>query len=160
MSDPAAMPAPDRLAVETDLRSVRFRLGSEAGRWRLIELAWPHALIAVAAAPHDAAPGEFVLRMELSGFPQSAPTACTWDLETGAVLAPALRPNGPRAEQVFSSLQNGQALYAPWDRVAIDGHAADWAARWPRLMWHPGRDLAFFLKNVYDVLNGDGYVGI
>jgi hypothetical protein len=158
MSDVAL--APDRLAVEADLKSVRFRLGSEAGRWRLIELAWPHALIAVSAAPREGAPGEFVLRLELSGFPQSAPTACVWDRETGAVLAAEFRPKGPRANQVFSSLSEGQALYAPWDRVAIEGHAPEWAGRWPRLMWHPERDLAFFLKNVHDVLNGDDYVGI
>jgi hypothetical protein len=53
----------------------------------------------------------------------------------------------------------GVALYAPFDRVAADGHC-DWAAKHPHLIWHAGRNISFYLEQVYDILNGADYVGL
>jgi hypothetical protein len=136
-------------------------MGLDAGHWRLIGLSWPNALIAVTAAPREGAPGEFVLRFELSGYPQAAPTAGMWDLETDSLLDAAKRPKGEHAGTIFrADWEGGRALYAPWDRVAIETHDPSWASRWPRYVWHAKRDLTFYLENVHDVLHGDGYAGI
>ncbi len=113
------------------------------------------------AAPRENAPGEFALRFELSGYPQSAPTAAVWDIDANTLLDATLRPKGGAAGFVFrADWENGRALYAPYDRVAIETHAADWAGRYPRLMWHPERDLTFYLENVSQALARDDYVGI
>ena len=70
--------APDRRALEAHLKGARFQMGIDGGLWRVIESGWPHMLIAVTAAPRENAPAEFALRFELSGYPQSAPTAAVW----------------------------------------------------------------------------------
>jgi hypothetical protein len=155
-----APPSPDERALAADLAGARFRDGASRGFWRVLSLEWPFLLVAVSAAPRSGAPGEFVLKIECSGYPTQAPTACPWDTETNAVLPAEKRPKGERAEQVFrSDWENGRALYAPWDRVALSGHS-EWPARHARSMWHAHRDITFFLTNVYELVNDDDYRGI
>jgi hypothetical protein len=152
--------SPAERTVRVDLESARFCAGVDAGRWRLIFLEWPHALIAVAAAPRDGAPDEFVLRFDLSGYPQPGPTAGLWDMSTNASLAVARRPKGEWASQVFrADWEGSRALYAPWDRVALDSHQ-NWIREHPLYAWHARRDLTFYLTNVWEVLNDDAYLGI
>lgn len=164
MSEPAvaATPAaPDQRALEAHLKSARFQLGIDGGLWRVIESGWPHMLIAVTAASRENAPGEFALRFELSGYPQSAPTAAIWDIQANTLLDAALRPKGGPAGFAFrADWEGGRALYAPYDRLAIENHAGDWAPKYQRLVWHSARDLAFYLENVHRLLGRDDYVGI
>jgi hypothetical protein len=99
--------------------------------------------------------------MELTNFPASAPTATPWDLSTGAALEPSLRPRGGRADTVFrrDNWNNGTALYAPWDRVALSGHP-NWVHESPLLAWNQDRNLIFFLERVHELVNCDAYQGI
>src|SRR5712692_5159794 len=151
----AELRAPDERAIREHLTSPRFQQGVDDGRWRLISLDWPHALISVSAAIRDGAPKEFVLRFDLSGYPQVGPTAGLWDSSSGSYLGSAGRPKGDRASMVFrGDWEQGRALYAPWDRVALTGHP-DWAQRHPSHSWNSTRDLAFYLANVFEVLNSD-----
>ncbi len=151
---------PDERAMDAHLRHARFRAGIDAGCWRVISYDWPRSMIAISAAPREDAPEEFVFSFELSGYPQAGPTACMWDLEADNVLAAAKRPKGFRAERVFrADWEDGKALYAPWDRVALAGHP-DWPARYPREAWNSKRDLAFYLEEVHDILNAEDYEGI
>jgi hypothetical protein len=159
MTDVQAI-APDERALRQHLSSARFQQGVDDGRWRLISLTWPHALIEVAAAPRDGAPSQFLLRFELSGYPLPGPTAGLWDTQTGSYLGAAGRPKGERATLIFrGDWEQGRALYAAWDRVALAGHP-DWAQRFPRHAWSNTRDLAFYLANVFEVLNSDDYLGV
>lgn len=150
---------PDQRALCDHLRSARFQAGIDSGRWRLISKSWPNALIAISAAPREGAPAEFVLKFELSGYPTIAPNGCPWDLDADTVLPAAKRPKGVRVGQIFRADWNeGRGLYAPWERLALDH--ADWAAKYPKDIWTPRRDLTFYLTNVHDALNNDDYVGI
>ena len=65
--------APDERAVRADLRSARFQLGVDGGRWRLLSLDWPVGLFAVAAAERAGSPVEYALRVDFSGYPQRGP---------------------------------------------------------------------------------------
>lgn len=152
--------APDERAFRAHIESARFQSGIDDGRWRLVSTEWPIAFVAVAAASREGAPDEYVLRFELAGYPEVAPSAGAWDPETGTLLAPEHRPKGGQADLVFrSDWENGRALYAPYDRVAVESHGEDWANRYPLSRWTPRRDLTFFLSNVFDVLNDDEYLG-
>jgi hypothetical protein len=152
--------APDERAVLSLLASPRFQQGVDDGQWRLISLEWPIALIAVSAAPRSSCPEEFVLRFDLSGYPASAPTAGLWDVSANTYLPASSRPKGERASMIFrADWETGRALYAPWDRVALVSHP-DWAQRHSKHAWTNQRDLTFYLANVYEVLNGDDYLGI
>ena len=67
--------APDERALREHVESAAFAEGAARGEWRLIgDIEWPHALIAVRAAPRPGAPCEFVLRFDLTGYPVEAPT--------------------------------------------------------------------------------------
>jgi hypothetical protein len=153
--DRAFEQAPDERALREHLASARFQAGVDAGRWHLISLSWPHAIIAVSAAPRNAAPEEFALRFELTGYPPVAPTANPWDCETNSLLSASRRPKGDRVGRVFQSDQ----LYAPWDRAGLNSHS-EWAQSHPRYAWNQRRDLTFYLANVFDLLNDDDYLGV
>ena len=152
--------APDQRALRAALNSAAFRGGVDGGRWRLIDLDWPIGNFAVSAAGRPDSPSEYGLRIDLSGYPQQAPTATPWDLGLNALLAPDRRPKGDRVGWVFrTDWKDGRALYAPWDRVALKGHS-DWPNQHPGDAWHPGRDIAFLFGRVHELLNADDYTGI
>ena len=152
--------SPDERAVRADLQSERFQLGVDGGRWRLLWLEWPVGLFAVTAAERAGSPIEYALRVDFSGYPQRAPTATPWDVDRNERLATDKRPKGCRVGRVFrTNWEKGQALYAPWDRVALEGHP-NWASEHTVYAWHPQRDIAFFLGCVYELLNDDDYIGV
>lgn len=154
--------APDERAVRAHLDSGRFQAGVEAGRWRLVSLEWPIAIISVSAAPREEAPSEFPIRFELNGYPNTAPTGGIWDLDAGTILAAEKRPKGERVAMVFRFDGAGcgpTAMYAPWDRMGLQAHP-DWATSARHLAWHPGRDLTFALEHIHELFNSDDYVGV
>jgi len=151
---------PDERTLRTHLEGARFQAGVQAGRWRLLELTWPHATFVISAAPRSNSPEEFVLRLDVAGYPHSAPTGSLWDNDAGYSLAPASRPKGDRAAHVFrTDWCDGVAMYAPWDRIALGSHA-DWAQKHPHDAWNPTRDISFVLSNVHNIVNADDYLGI
>src|SRR5437764_445790 len=77
------MMPPDERAFRADVAKPIFRLGELEGRWRLVEITWPFALIGVTAKDKR----EYLLRFECSGYPKVLPTAGPWDPERKAVLA-------------------------------------------------------------------------
>lgn len=155
--------SPDEQVLRAHLESAAFQMGVTNGRWRLDSLTWPHAVITVAAAARTGAPNEFSFRFELTGYPATAPTGCIWDLGSNAPLPGARRPQGVEGQilQLFrDNWKDGQALYAPFDRVALVDHGTAWADQWPRSKWTPDRDLTFVLRHIHDELTSVGYVGI
>ena len=153
---------PDERAFRGHMISARFQEGVERGRWRIVgDIAWPVVVIAVAAGPRDNAPSGYVLRFDLTGYPEMAPTATPWNPTTGEVLEESNRPKGQRVGHVFrSDLDGGTFLYAPYDRVALDRYHADWRTQYPRQAWNAARDLAWVLRILHEMLNNDDYTGI
>src|SRR5581483_6185963 len=112
---------PDEGAFRADVAKAAFRVGVAEGRWRLISIAWPIALIGVTAKDGR----EYVLRFQCAGYPESPPTARPWDTKCDAPLALNLWPRsqGGRVAAVFRpDWKGGSALYLPCDRESIAGH--------------------------------------
>ena len=152
--------SPDERAARAALDSPSFLSGVDAGRWRLVSLEWPIGVFAVSAAPRAGAPDEYGLRIDISGYPQQAPTAEPWCLNQGVRLPAHQRPKGERVGHAFrTDWEKGRALYVPYDRVALSGHQG-WASKHVAYVWHTGRDIVFFLRCVHDLLNNDDYLGI
>ena len=157
----SSMP-PDERVFRDHVIGARFQDGVGRGRWWMVgDIAWPVVTVAVAAAPRDNAPSEYVLRFGLTGYPESAPTATPWNAKTGEVLEEAQRPKGERVGHVFrSDLDGGTFLYAPFDRVALDRYHSDWRKQYPRQAWNAARNLAWLLQILHEMLNNDDYTGI
>lgn len=152
--------APDERAFRAAVEEAVFLDGADRGRWRLLEIDWPHALIAVEAAPRENGPEEFTFRFELSGYPNEAPTATPWDLERGDVLGREDRPKGERVGPAFNAGWNGgQALYIPCDRAALSGHPR-WPSKYPRWTWRPEAGITLYLRLVHELLNEESYEGV
>jgi hypothetical protein len=150
---------PDERAVRAHLESPGFQAAVAAGRWRVVDLAWPFVTIAVSAAPRPAGPEEVALRFELTGYPQQAPTATPWDLTTNAQLAADRRPRGEVVAMVFrTDWESGRALYVPFDRVALSSHGG-WVQQHPGDAWTAKHDLSFYLRKVHAMLHDDDYLG-
>lgn len=154
--------APDERAFRTHIESGRFLRGVANHRWRLLSVQWPVAILAVSAADRPTAPTEYAFRLDVSGYPQQAPTARLWDGDSDTPLPTASRPTGvpgSSVERAFRTDWNGgNALYLPCDRVALQSHPA-WAAQHPDLYWTPSRDISFFLRILHDLLHSPAYTG-
>lgn len=138
-----------REELEAHLRSGRFLAGVAKGRWRLIELKWPFAFIEIGACDGR----RFTLRFECSGYPDIAPTATLWDLESGQQLAANRWPRGGRVSKVFNpSWKGGAALYIPCDRQSIAGHE-NWKSEHPWLIWNSSRGLLQYVEAVFEILH-------
>jgi hypothetical protein len=136
------------------LASGRFLAGQARGRWSLIELAHPHAVIDVAARNGQ----RYALRFECSSYPEQAPTAMPWDVAQRQMLAPELWPKGGRVTQVFNpGWKNGAALYLPCDRESIAGHP-NWLSEYPSQLWDPTRGITLYLEIVHEVLQSNDLV--
>jgi hypothetical protein len=157
--DDAVQP-PDERKFRSDIAAPVFVLGVETGRWRLVSIAWPHAVIAVTAAHRKNSPDEFVLRFDLTHYPVDAPTAMPWDPGTEVMLPAERRPKGDRVGHAFrTDWESGRALYVPCDRVALNGHGA-WAEQYPSWTWDPSKDITLYLRLVHQRLNDPDYTGV
>jgi hypothetical protein len=161
MSTAAKTQSLDERVFRSHLAGARFQDGVDRGKWRLVgEIDWPYAVIAVSAAPRTGAPEEYYLRFDLTGYP-AMPTAMPWDLETREKLAPEKRPKGERAGMLFrTDWSDGLALYAPYDRVAWQGHEDGWRQKHQRELWDTSKDITHILRNVHHVLNAQDYAGV
>src|SRR5437870_125946 len=122
---------PDAQAFHHDVESAVFLSGEKRGRWRLIRIAWPFAVIAVRARDQS----EYFFRFDCKNYPALAPTAQPWSSQVDAPAAPPEWPKGTgRVAAVFrSDWKGGTALYLPCDRVSIDGHP-NWRTEYPSML--------------------------
>lgn len=150
------MTAPDERAFRADVAKANFRLGQLEGRWRLVDITWPFALIGVTAKDGH----EYTLRFECSGYPQSAPTAGPWDPEKNAILAFDKWPKnaGGRVGAVFNTgWKQGTALYLPCDREAFAGHD-NWRTQMPSKIWSAAEGIIQYLELVHELLHSRDYL--
>lgn len=156
---PSTPQLPDERTFRQHLAGGAFGRGAAHGRWRLVQVAWPHALIAVSAAARDGSPSEYGFRFELTNYPQVPPTAQPWDLEVNRPLAPTRWPTGPkRLAAAFNPGWNAQAIYIPCDRMAIQGHDP-WRTQHPSMIWSPSGDITQYLRILHELLNSGDYTG-
>lgn len=149
------MITPDERAFRADIGKPAFRLAEAEGRWRVIDIKWPHGFFAVTAADGQ----EIVLRLECSGFPQTPPTGGPWDIERNAVLAfdRWSRSKGGRVGTVFrTDWKAGTALYLPCDRESITGHD-NWRTQFSSKIWRPADGINQYLELVHELLNCADY---
>jgi hypothetical protein len=151
---------PDERAFHAGLARGPFQLGVDEGRWRIVDVDWPRALIAISAARRPRAPDEYLLRFELAGYPHAEATATPWHSAEDRPLTHEERPKGGRATLAFrTDWENGRALYIPCDRVAIDSHP-HWRTEHPGWLWSPTEGIVRYLRLIHDILNEDDYQGI
>lgn len=152
--------APDHRSLLEHLESAPFLLGVAEGRWRLVEVEWPHVVIAISAAPRPNSPAEYVMRFECSGYPVGA-TGRPWDVERKCPLEPRRWPGGKnRVPAAFRTDWNGgTCLYLPCDKIAIAGHD-NWLTQLPSMCWSRARGIVSYLEVVSELLNSNDYTGV
>jgi hypothetical protein len=152
---------PDRASFERDLAGAAFRLGEFSGRWRLAQIDWPNAIIAIMAPERTGAPAAYGFRFECSGYPTLPPTAQPWDLEANQPLPAPRWPGGRNivADVFRPDWEPGRARYHPCDRITINTHP-DWKNQHPNRLWRPERGIAFFLEQLHDLLHSAHYSGL
>ena len=152
---------PDERVFREHLASPRFKNGVSRRKWRLArDISWPYVFIAVSAAPKENSPGEFFLRFNLEGYPGAPPTATPWNMEKDAGLEENARPKGGPVELTFRcDWEEGRALYAPFDRVALRSHP-DWLEKYPYRSWNGNKDIVSVLEFLHEELNDAAYKGI
>lgn len=148
--------APDERAFAADVAKPAFRLGEAEGRWKLLRVEWPFALISVSAKGGLA----YAFRFDCTGYPAAPPTGGPWDTERNAVLAAERWPrgNGGRVSHVFKpGWKSGTALYLPCDRESIAGHD-NWRTDTPSKIWRPSEGITQYLELVYELLHCRDYL--
>lgn len=145
---------PDERAFRADIGKPACLFAAAQDRWRMVEIAWPFVLFAVAAADGR----EFVLRLDCSDYPHEPPTGGLWDPVSDAVLPFDRWPrsNGGRVGQVFRpDWKDGTALYLPCDRRSV-GHN-HWRHQLPSQIWQPAAGISQYLELVSDLLTSADY---
>lgn len=154
--------SPDEALFRSHLEDAPFLAGVDAGQWALhgdlAENFWPHPIVWVKADEDLIAVGKVFLHFTVDGYPQTAPTACPWDITNNCRLDSALWPKGPgNVSKVFNpAWNNGVALYAPCDRIAMPGHES-WRPQFPNVWWEPSRTIVVYLEFVHSCLNRRKY---
>ena len=152
---------PDERQARADLNGGAFVLGVLLNRWLLVSLDWPFACIEIRAASSNyGAPSGYVMRFDLSGYPQQAPTARLWDVTTNAPLPVDRWPAGTtRVPKVFrGDWHGGACLYLPCDRISAQGHP-DWPNLYTSEIWKPGCTISHYLNQVSELLTTSDYTG-
>lgn len=150
----------DERVFRAHLEAGPFQSGLDRGRWRLISLNWPHALIAVKAADRPGGPSEYALRFQCTDYPQSPPTAQPWDADENAPLSRERWPGGGRRLSLAFNpdWMDGQCLYLPCDRLSIEGHD-NWRTQHPSMIWSSQSDITLYLRIVHELLHSSEYTG-
>jgi hypothetical protein len=151
---------PDEQVFRSHIKAGPFQSGVDRGRWRLLSIEWPYALIAMRAAARESAPDEYAFRFECSNYPQTGPTAQLWNVERGQPLEQRCWPTGRgRVQHAFNPAWNsGQCLYLPCDRLAIVGHDV-WRNQHPTMIWSSASNITLYLRIVHDLLHSSEYTG-
>jgi hypothetical protein len=147
---------PNETLLRAHLESAPFLAGADSGKWGLhetletVNLSLP--VIWIRGDKRFVQEGRVHLRFDTVGYTQQAPTACPWDVSGNCKLAPALWPRGDGVSVVFNPAWKDDALYAPCDRVAMQGHET-WSSLCPQWWWQPSFTIVRYLEFIYACLN-------
>lgn len=148
--------------LKEHLEEAGFQMGLDEGMWGLVNedqafASWPYVFIWIAAREKPGCPNKYHFRIDVSGYPAAAPTACPWDMEKDARLASEKWPKGGlTVSSVFNPGWNPNALYAPCDRLAMPGH--DWRREFPDYWWSPSSRIEKYLHFLHTRLQSKDYV--
>lgn len=154
---------PDLLLFNQHVSEAGFQTGVDSSMWGVVDdcpecPTWPIVFIWVHAAPKANRPNKYYFRFDLSGYPAQAPTACPWDIEKNLRLTNEDWPKGAKfVSGTFNPNWNPNALYAPCDRIAMDGHHG-WRTQFPELWWQPTFKIQVYLHFLHRLLNSGDYV--
>lgn len=118
---------PDERAFRDDIGKPACLFAAAAGRWRIVSIAWPFVLAAVAGTGGR----EYLLRLDCTGYPREAPTGGPWDAGLDTVLPFEHWPGG-RSAPVFRPNKRDQM---------------------PALIWRPAGGISHYMERVVEMLN-------
>lgn len=153
--------SPDEMAFREDLQRPDFVAGEASGHWAIVEIAWPHVLVWIAAEERSGSPDRFHLRLHCAGYPCRGPTGTLWNAERNQPLEHSAFPKGrSRVAHVFrTNWEKGASLYHPFDGLALEKHG-DWPAKYPAKLWSRHRSIGEWLAEFHELLNCDEYEGV
>ncbi len=149
---------PDQSLFMAHLEEAPFQSGVDAGRWGVVgkaeEISWPHPIIWIAGNKSVVSGSKIYLRFTVDSYPETAPTACPWDVQKNARLELSHWPKVTgKLARVFRIDWNGVvALYAPCDTVAMPGHEI-WKQQFPKSWWQSSFTIEKCLSFVHLCLN-------
>jgi hypothetical protein len=149
---------PDESLFRTHLEEAPFLAGCDAGKWGLhgegSDIVWPHPIMWVSASETYMHGGKLFLRFTTDGYPNSAPSACPWDIEQTARLEGSWWPkvSGKFSKVYRPNWNGGSSLYAPCDRLAMQGHDI-WRQQFPAWWWQAHFSISKYLEFVHMTLN-------
>lgn len=160
---------PDRglsLSEECFLEHVagpEFQAGAASGWWGVepdTSVEWPYVVLWIAAPSRPNRPDRYHFRFHLQDFPTKGPTSMLWDPALKTKLAAEKRPKGTGDVAIVfrTDWKDGEALYAPWDRVAYDDHG-DWALKHASRAWKSTRTIVHYLRLTKELLDSTDYHG-
>lgn len=157
------MVAPDQRLFAAHTSSGKFKAGQILGRWKLIGISWPKALIEVSAANRPQSPSKYTFQFDVTGYPSQGPTMRPWNAKDNCPLPLDQYPKGTPGSSVAQTFRtdwkNGTALYHPCDRTALPGHPK-WLQQHPQWIWSDKKDITFVLEILYAILHSKNYQGI
>jgi hypothetical protein len=139
---------PAESAVSADLEQAQMHAADDDGRFAVVSYQHPIAVGWVAVGD-----GRLGLRLDLTGYPGSAPAGQPWNLATSSSLEVALWPVGGRP--VFRpdwSPGNGNGPYIGVDRIALAGHP-NWRNELPGRVWTSTMTIYDYLAALHEALS-------
>lgn len=147
------MPDPAEIRVGADLADPVFLAGMDAGRWRIINNAFPHIDFAISATEPDGRASEYCFRADLFGYPATPPMVRIWDTANNCPLPRERRPKGNNRVNITFQQWGDDTVYRPWDRMT--GPHGNNAITKPQLAWRSDRKLAFIFEDLHGILNSN-----
>lgn len=139
---------PAEVAALRDLAHVRLQAAADDGRLGILRYGHPILLAWVRVRS-----GHLGLRLDLTGYPGTAPAGQPWELDADAPLPTSRWPVGGRP--VFRpdwSVSNQNAPYLAVDRIALRTHP-EWATTLPGRAWTSTKTVCDYLEAVQEALS-------
>lgn len=151
------MVAPDSPACRTltaQLNAVSFVSGVEEGRWRVLEMDFPHLYVKVTVV-HPDMPGNTEAEFHLicDGYPNPGPFVEAWSSQAKARPTPPSVGAPGYVDALKNWEENGRygGIYRAWQRYAALHNG--WAGLRPEHAWNTTRDITFIMERLYDLVS-------
>lgn len=154
-----ALASPASLLLASQIGSVRFMVGEDEGRWRVLKLDFPHLYVRVTGRDHTGE-REFShdFHLECTGYPDPGPFVERWcyaDDEKSGSRPPAPSVGSPGfidALKEWSPEAGGPCgIYRAWERKAAVHN--DWAGKRPEEAWRRDREITFIMEQLYALVS-------